>query len=320
MSTPVRPLTLSDDAGDDPEPLGEPMQTKPSGARRDEHVMDDRWVLPEVNWPELLVERLRQVVLAWVDRASHVVRLGRNMAVRWDREHPEFWFDRDLYVVEPASEGAHVLSLRVWQPDPLVPSSVEIAGPGGPDKHSLVLPAKYYAARDVREVWVLDTTLFGPKVEGRPHRIQIWRRLEDDRFERVVAAAGRVWSETVQRWVHATGHATGEDGSFQVCICAGDASREPQLTASDAVLRRAEAACMAREAAQRQVEMAERQVDILARQTVAAQRDVAAERILKEAAQREAEAERTLKEAAQREAEAALREIATLKAQLAGGR
>jgi len=251
MSTPVRPLTLSDDAGDDPEPLGEPMQSKPSGARRDEHVMDDRWVLPEVNWPELLVERLRQVVLAWVDRASHVVRLGRNMAVRWDREHPEFWFDPDLYVVEPASEGENVFSLRVWQPGPLVPPSVDIAGTGGLERRRLVLPPKYHVKCDIRELWVLDATLFGPRVEGGPYRIQIWRRRDDGQFERVVAGEGPGWSEEVEGWVHGL---RGNSPFFQ--ICADEAGREPWLTATEAARRRAEVAREAAEAARRKAEAA----------------------------------------------------------------
>jgi hypothetical protein len=170
--------------------------------------------------------------------------------------------------------------------------AVEIVSPTNPRKDYLSAPTKYDEC-GVSELWILDADLSGPRAEGGPHRIQIWRRLAGGRFDRVVAGDGPAWSEVVEGWVHFTRE---DGGSFR--IYADQAGREPWLTAEEAE-RKAKEAALRKAEAERKAKEAERKA--------------------KEAAQREAEAERKAKEAAQREAEAALRELAALKAQLAGG-
>ena len=45
-----------------------------------------------------------------------------------------------------------------------------------------------------------------------PHRIQVWRWLDQDRFGRVYAGEGPAWSEALQAWVHATKGGSWFDG------------------------------------------------------------------------------------------------------------
>jgi len=345
MNAPVLPATRDDD-----EPRSGPvlssvaMSSAPRvnpGPEVEPEV--DPWVLTEETLPEstrhdLLTERIRDLLQAWVDRTGRVAKVGRNLAIHWDEERPQRGAHPDVFLVEPPpppEEGNDVLSLRLWEPDHVAPQlAVEIVSRTNPEKDYLSAPAKYREC-GVGELWILDVGLFGPRVDGGPHRIQIWRRLARGRFARVVAGNGPAWSEAGKGWIHFTRE---EGGSFG--IYADEAGREPWLTteeaerkakeeereAKEAALRKAEAEREAKEAALRKAEAerkakeAERQAkEVALRKAEAERKAKEKERKAKEVALRKAEAERKAKEAAQREAEAALRELAALKAQLAGG-
>lgn len=55
----------------------------------------------------------------------------------------------------------------------------------------------------LRYPWVFDPRLSGPRANGGPHRIQVWRETEDGSFERTFAGAGPAFSPTVNGWLHA---------------------------------------------------------------------------------------------------------------------
>ena len=302
MNAPVPPALRDHEPGTGAVLSSVPMSSPPRVVAADQVVSDaDPWVLTEETLPEssrhdLITEHLRQVLLAWADRMGRPMKIGRNLAVRWDRERPQRGVDPDLYVVEPPPpEGDDVSSLRLWEPGHVAPRlAIEIVSPTNPKKDYLFAPTKY-AACGVGELWILDADLSGPRVEGGPHRLQLWRRLTGGRFERVVAGEGPGWSEAVQGWVCFAGEEA-EDRCFQ--LCADKAGREPWPTRTDLERRAKEAERRAKEA-ERRAKEAERQAK-------------EAERQAKEAALRQVEVERKAKEAA-------LHELAALKAQLAGG-
>jgi len=158
-----------------------------------ERVRDD-WTLPEEPVPEsrphdLVVELLRDLLVAWVARVGRPAQVGRNLAVRWDQNHPKVGVDPDVYVVEPKPpEGDDVQSLRLWEPGHHAPIlAVEVVS-SHPAKDYAIAPDKY-AACGVGELWVLDPRKTGPSAHGGPFRIQIWRN-DDDSFVRIYAGDG----------------------------------------------------------------------------------------------------------------------------------
>lgn len=243
--------------------------------RRSEVVPDlERWVLTEETVPEssphdLLSERIRDLLLGWAARSQRAVKIGRNLAIRWDRQHPRFGVDPDVYLVEPPPpEGDAVRSLKLWKKGHVAPRlAVEIVSAQHPTKDYVVAPQKY-AACGVEELWIIDLLLEGPRAHGGPFRIQIWRRLSDASFAQVHAGEGPARSELLQAWLHAKQTPAG--GSFDVSTNAAGAER--WLTPEEA--ERA-----AKEAARRESARAQRKA---------------------EAAQREAESERAAREAAER--------------------
>ena len=219
------------------------------------------WVLTEEQVPEsspheILSERLKHLLRVWAERTGRAVKIGRNLAVRWDRERPQIGLDPDVYVVEPPPpEGDEVFSLLLWKPGhhpPLL--GIELVSPSHPTKDYRTAPLMY-ALCGVGELWVLDPRLEGPRSEGRPYRIQIWRRLDENTFALVQAGEGPAWSEALQGWVRFVP----ERRSFDLTSDEEGVDRwlTPEEVAqrrADAAQRRADADRAAREVAQRRIE------------------------------------------------------------------
>jgi Uma2 family endonuclease len=229
MNAPVFPSTKGD-----AEQSGDVLSSSPMAAScvivaADVVPDPERWVLTEEHLPEssphdLTSERLRQLLLAWADRAGRHVKIGCNLAVRWDREHPQYGVDPDVYFVEPPPpEGDDVMSLLLWQPGHFAPRlAVEIVSASSPQKDYRLAPAKY-AVCGVGELWVIDPLHLGPRADGGPHRVQVWRRREEGCFERTTAGDGPAWSDSVQGWIHVgPGRA--------VRICNDEVGLDPWLT------------------------------------------------------------------------------------------
>jgi Uma2 family endonuclease len=165
-------------------------------------LIEDEEKVPESRRHHLRGNRLEGLFLGWKRRTRRDVQVGRHLALRWDEEHPQVGVDPDVYVVEPPPpEGDDVTSLRTWETGhhpPLL--AVEVVSPSRPDKDYGSSPLKY-AASGTQELWVFDPALAGPRTQGGPFRIQVWRRDEEGGFERVYAGEGPVFSQAIGAWV-----------------------------------------------------------------------------------------------------------------------
>lgn len=171
---------------------------------------DERWVLEEENVPEsalhdeiilLLVELLK----AWARRSARDVRVGRNLALRWNKALPQVGVDPDVYVVEPAPpEGDDTTSLCTWKPGHVAPRvAIEVVSETTAEKDYAEGPEKY-AASGTGELWVFDPLKAGPTLRGGPFVLQVWRRDAKGRFRRVYAGAGPAQSEALGAWLVVT--------------------------------------------------------------------------------------------------------------------
>jgi len=170
----------------------------------------DDFTLSEENVPEsrphdLVIDLLKAQLVAWVARAGRRAQVGRNLAIRWDPERPQFGVDPDVYVVEPPPpEGDEVTSLLLWESGHFPPLlAVEVVSARSQRKDYTRAPEKY-ALAGVGELWVFDPKHAAPPSLG-PYRLQIWRRDEagGERFERVYAGEGPAYSPAVNAWLFA---------------------------------------------------------------------------------------------------------------------
>lgn len=165
------------------------------------------WAIPEVPVPEsdthdLTIEWLRALLGAWVARTGRDIQVARNLGIRWVREEPRFGFDPDLCLIEPAPrERGALTSLRVWQGEHAPPLlAIEVVSPGHPYKDYVDTPERC-AACGVRELWVYDPMLRGPRARGGPQLLQLWQRRSDGGFERTFAGSGAVLSPVLRAWL-----------------------------------------------------------------------------------------------------------------------
>jgi len=157
----------------------------------------DAWELPEEPMPESLihdqaVELLKALLSAWAARVGST-QVMRNLAVRWDPEHPNVGVDPDVSVFSPPpprDDAADVTSVRTWLEGHAPPIlAVEVVSDANPRKDYVIAPDKY-AASGTRELWIFDPKLAGPTAHGGPFRLQIWSRDEGGDLVRVYAGEG----------------------------------------------------------------------------------------------------------------------------------
>jgi hypothetical protein len=93
--------------------------------------------------------------------------------------------------------------LRLWEEGHFPPLlAVEVVSESRTGKDYSVLQDKY-AASGVRELWMLDPTMCGPKALGGPFRIQVWKREPNGDFRRVYTGEGPAFSDAVGAWLFA---------------------------------------------------------------------------------------------------------------------
>jgi Uma2 family endonuclease len=162
------------------------------------------WTLPEEPVPESqphdqALDLLKALLLAWVARTGRSAQVARNLAVRWDREHPNVGTDPDLCVIEPTTpEGDELTSLCLWSPGHEAPRlAIEVVSESNARKDYLSAPERY-AAAGVGELWVFDPKLVGPAHHGGPYRLQVWQRDEDRDFVLCYAGPGPAYSPYVR--------------------------------------------------------------------------------------------------------------------------
>jgi Uma2 family endonuclease len=204
--------------------------------------------VPEARRHRLVTDRVTKLLLGWAERTGSPAQIGCNLAVRWDRAHPQIGLDPDVYIVEPPPpEGDGVVSLLLWQPGHYAPRlAVEVVSASLPHKDYEAAPAKY-AVCGVRELWILDPELDGPRSHGGPYRIQIWRREDPDRFVQLYAGGGPAWSPEIGAWLHAV------DGGLSFDLTSNEAGRELWLTPVEAERAAKEVERAAKEAALRRI-------------------------------------------------------------------
>lgn len=163
----------------------------------------DAWVLPEVRVSESrlhdrVARQLVELFEAWKLRTGVDVAIARNLAIRWIRAAPAVGIDPDVCLIQPPPPGMESLtSLCTWQPNTIVPAvAIEIVSKNHPYKDYADIQEKY-AACGVRELWVLDPGLLGPKKLGGPIPLQIWQRESSDVFTRCFAGDGAYHSNVV---------------------------------------------------------------------------------------------------------------------------
>ena len=167
---------------------------------------DSAWELPEETMPESIlhgeaVDLLKALLSRWA-LAQGDALVARNVAVRWDEEHPKIGVDPDLCILRPAPRDAeHVSSIRTWVPGHHPPVlAIEVVSEGNPRKDYSIAPDKY-AASGTGELCVFDPMLAGPSSHGGPHRLQLWSRREDGALVRVYAGDGPVRSPVLGAWL-----------------------------------------------------------------------------------------------------------------------
>jgi Uma2 family endonuclease len=204
------------------------------------------WELREETMPESVVhdqavELLKALLAAWAARAGAMV--VRNLAVRWDDEHPAIGVDPDVSVLQPPPPDATDLrSVRTWVPGhapPLV--AVEVVSESNPHKDYAIAPDKY-AASGTRELWIFDPLLAGPTAHGGPYRLQVWHRRDDGDFVRMYAGDGPARSPALGAWLVPT------DEGRELRITEDEAATRFWLTAEEAERAGRQAERVAKEA------------------------------------------------------------------------
>lgn len=225
----------------------------------------DGWELPEGPVPESaphddLCDRWKHVLQAWVARTGRDAEVYRNLAVRFDPQRPRVGIDPDVCVVEPAPDERRTLtSLQTYLHGPPL-LSIEVVSTTHPSKDYVEAPARH-AASGVRELWVLDPLLAGPRVHGGPFAVQVWQRDDTGAFARVHASNEPFHSALLGAWI-VPGRAT-----IQLCDDRGGA--RPWRTLEEAAGDEARAALVAKEAelAAKDAELAAKDAELAALRT-----------------------------------------------------
>ncbi|HVH46968.1 MAG TPA: Uma2 family endonuclease [Labilithrix sp.] len=164
------------------------------------------WELSEETMPESVVhdeavELLKALLLAFAARAGNM-QVVRNLAVRWDAEHPQIGVDPDVSVLSPPPPNrAELRSVRTWLEGHSAPIvAVEVVSETNPHKDYVVAPDKY-AASGVGELWIFDPMLAGPTSHGGPFRLQVWHREGDGDLIRIYAGDGPAPSPTLNAYL-----------------------------------------------------------------------------------------------------------------------
>jgi hypothetical protein len=252
-----------------------PPSAKPSGQAVLRYAISsfpDSWLIPEDEVPESAwhdgcVELLRMLLVAWVESAARDAAVFRDMAIQVRRERPRVGWNPDLCLVEPAPAEAAVLeSMRLWDHSP--PSfAFEAVSPNHPFKDYAVVPEKC-ALAGVTELCVFDPLLAGPRAQGGPWLLQLWRRASDGGFERVHAGDSPARSEVLGAFL------LPDRNSRRLRIAERADGGEPWLTREEMALKREqEASKREQEASKREQEASKREQEASKREQEASKRE-----------------------------------------------
>jgi len=196
----------------------------------------DSWLIPEEEVPESAwhdgcLELFKALLDAWVTATARNAAVFRDIAIQVQRERPRVGWNPDVCLVEPAPAGAAELeSMRLWDHAP-PRVAFEAVSPNHPFKDYAVVPEKC-ALAGVTELCVFDPLLAGPRAQGGPWLLQLWRRAPDGEFERVHAGAGPAMSEVLGAYF------IPDRDARRLRIAARANGDDPWLTREEAALRR----------------------------------------------------------------------------------
>jgi Uma2 family endonuclease len=193
-----------------------------------------------------IVTLLCAILAHWAARFRPDALVARDLAMRWDRERPKQGVDPDVavFAARPPGDLALLRSVCTWKDGHAPPLfAIEVVSETEPRKDYSIAPDKY-AASGTRELVVYDPMLAGPKMDGGPFRLQIWRRDDKGTFPRVYAGDGPSYSEAL--------------GAHLVVVDDGLTLRLSEDAAGERLWRTAEEAARASEEAARASEEAAR--------------------------------------------------------------
>lgn len=169
-------------------------------------VLEDDEVMPESAMQD---EAAQTIVSTWRCRAraeGRAVRVRRNLAVRWDEEHPAVGVDPDVCLLDPPPDApdAELTSLCLWKPGTHPPRvALEIVSARTAEK-DYGDGLRKYAASGTHELWVFDPLSLGPSGDGGPWVLQVWTRSRNALFRRVYAGEGPARSDALGAWLVVT--------------------------------------------------------------------------------------------------------------------
>jgi Uma2 family endonuclease len=168
---------------------------------RVEWELEDGETVPQSSPHNRVIDRLYHVLVDWVRVDGIDANVERDIALRWDEDHPKVGVDPDVAVFSPATPNARdLLSVTTWRAGHHPPIlAIEVVSESNARKDYAASPEKY-AANGTEELWVLDPKLVGPHAGGGPFPIQVWVRSDDGGLERVYAGAGPARSPRLSEW------------------------------------------------------------------------------------------------------------------------
>ena len=214
----------------------------------------DDWVIrwdevPESAWHDGCLELLKALLVAWVESTGRNAAVFRDIVIQARKEKPRLGWNPDVCLVEPAPESAFELeSMRLWDHRP--PSfAFEAVSPNHPYKDYSIVPEKC-AVAGVGELCVFDPLLAGPRAQGGPWLLQLWKRAPDGSFERVHAGRTAARSEVLGAWL------VPDEGARRLRIAGRPDGGEPWLTREEQARQREEQARQREEQARQREEQA----------------------------------------------------------------
>jgi len=196
----------------------------------------DSWLIPEEEvpesaWHDACLELFKALLDAWVTTTARDAAVFRDIAIQVRHERPRVGWNPDVCLVEPAPAGASELeSMRLWEHQP-PRLAFEAVSPNHPFKDYAVVPEKC-ALAGVTELCVFDPLLAGPRAQGGPWLLQLWRRAPDGGFERIHAGDDAAASEVLG------GFLVPDRAERRLRIAGRPNGDDPWLTREEAALRR----------------------------------------------------------------------------------
>ncbi|MBL8679225.1 MAG: Uma2 family endonuclease [Myxococcales bacterium] len=167
---------------------------------------DAGWELEEEDVPEsalhdAIIDLLEHVLKAWVTRVRLDALVASNLALRWDEKRFKVGVDPDVAVyVPPPPEGEETTSVCTWERGHIPPRiAVEVVSKSTASKDYLTAPNQY-AASETTELWVFDPKRFGPRQNGGPFVLQVWRWDDSGVFRQIYRGDGPCRSPELGAW------------------------------------------------------------------------------------------------------------------------